>query len=351
MKRALVYSPYWDTLGGGERYLAGAVKALTGCGYEVTIPWSDEMLLAKIKARFDLTFGKGVRISPASYQTITTGPTWKKFGLELGYDLVLWVSDGSVPTLMGKRNWLHFQVPFHEVNGESQRNKIKLWRVQRIICNSEFTKKVIDQEFGTKSEVIYPPVKLIKGDTKEKIILSVGRFDYSLHHKRQDVLIEAFKSLKHNDWRMVLAGGVLANFTEVEKLKAKIGTDNITLITNPDYQELAQLYAKASIYWHAAGYGQNLKKYPERAEHFGMATVEAMSAGLVPMVYEGGGQTEIVEDGINGFTWREPEQLVVMTNQLIENINLKEYIAKQAQQSAKKFSEEAFERKFRKLIG
>jgi len=36
-------------------------------------------------------------------------------------------------------------------------------------------------------------------------------------------------------------------------------------------------------------------------EHFGITTVEAMAAGCVPLVYDSGGQAEIVSSGYNGY--------------------------------------------------
>ncbi len=48
--------------------------------------------------------------------------------------------------------------------------------------------------------------------------------------------------------------------------------------------ELADLYARASIFWHAAGLGEDAEDDPNRMEHFGISIVEAMSAGAVPVV-------------------------------------------------------------------
>jgi hypothetical protein len=57
--------------------------------------------------------------------------------------------------------------------------------------------------------------------------------------------------------------------------------------------------------WHATGYGFDAEQYPAKQEHFGMTTVEAMSAGAVPVVLNTGGQREIVTHGDDGFLWGE----------------------------------------------
>ena len=88
---------------------------------------------------------------------------------------------------------------------------------------------------------------------------------------------------------------------------------------NPKNRVLRKYYQKAKIYWHASGIGEDLTKHPDRAEHFGITTVEAMSAGCVPVVYNAGGQKEIVEDGKSGYLFDTEEELVVRTNHLIQN--------------------------------
>jgi glycosyltransferase involved in cell wall biosynthesis len=54
-------------------------------------------------------------------------------------------------------------------------------------------------------------------------------------------------------------------------------------------------------------------RYPERTEHFGMSTVEAMSAGCVPVVVNKGGQKEIVSHGKSGYLWNTLDELVDQT--------------------------------------
>ena len=61
--------------------------------------------------------------------------------------------------------------------------------------------------------------------------------------------------------------------------------------------ELLELYSRASLFWHAAGHGQDDRRHPERLEHFGITTVEAMAHGAVPLVFPAGGPAEVVADG------------------------------------------------------
>ena len=59
-------------------------------------------------------------------------------------------------------------------------------------------------------------------------------------------------------------------------------------------KDILNEYKLAKIYWHASGFGEDLETHPEKAEHFGITTVEAMINGLVPIVIDAGGQKEIV---------------------------------------------------------
>ena len=54
----------------------------------------------------------------------------------------------------------------------------------------------------------------------------------------------------------------------------------------------------AHFFVSATGCGISEKEHPERYEHFGMAVVESMSAGCVPIVFNGGGPVEFAQAGL-----------------------------------------------------
>jgi glycosyltransferase involved in cell wall biosynthesis len=105
----------------------------------------------------------------------------------------------------------------------------------------------------------------------------------------------------------------------------------------------------ASIFWHAAGYGQ--EDEPGLAEHFGIATAEAMMAGCVPVVIRKGAQPEIVEHGISGFLWENEEELVAYTHQLMNSPELLQRMSRAARERALRlFSRERFVENFANLL-
>lgn len=343
MKSAVIFNPYWDTLGGGEKYVATVALAYEQAGYNPLIAWHDKSLPAKLRDRFNLDF-KRTKIDPSLFNLYTKSSTITKLRHSTQFDSFFWVSDGSIPLLASKINLLHFQVPFHHHIGVKE--KIKLKNFDHILCNSRFTKNIIDHTFSCRSQVLYPPVTLMKPAAKTNTILSVGRFDNILHAKRQDVLIQAFKQLNLPGWKLILAGGSLAPKEQQASLAKFIDSADIEIILNPSFTQLSQLYGQAKIYWHAAGFGSNLTKSPEKAEHFGISTVEAMSAGAIPIVFAGGGQLEIIKHGVNGFLWKNVPDLVQQTRQIISGTANSDPIINEAVKTASSFSQSQFIKAF-----
>lgn len=319
MKKALIVSPYLDHLGGGERYMLSAAAALESLGYEIYFSWDNLQEILKLSSMLGIELQSPHLDSNIKKLYFSNNlPRHLAGPLDMylatrAYDVVFYLSDGSIPLLGGKKNIVHMQVPFHGVSGNSLKNTLKKLLIHKVVVNSEFTKKVIDKEFGINSLLLYPPVSLIAEKLpKEKIILSVGRFEPSLNTKHQDILIEAFKLLSPQlpGWKLVLAGASSSD-DFMAKLKASSSGFPIEFEINVSHDDMIKLYQKATIYWHAAGYGVDEVKNPELTEHFGISTVEALSAGCIPLVVPYGGQREIIKD--SSFYWETIEELVQKT--------------------------------------
>lgn len=340
--RAAIHSPYLDTLGGGERYVLSVAKILLDHGWSVDLEFNDPKIVGKLESKFDFDL-KGLNV----VSDIKRGN---------GYDLCFWLSDGSVPTLYARKNILHFQRPFSNVEGKSLISRMKFFRINKVVVNSKFTKEFIDQEYPVESVVLYPPVdiKKFKPGKKENIILYVGRFSQLEQSKKQDVLLRAFKKFfdsGHNDWKLILAGGSEVGRTKfVDKLKEDARTYPVRIIENPSFKNLKEYYASAKIFWSASGYGVDEKKEPSHVEHFGITVVEAMAAGLVPVIFNAGGFKEIIDNGVNGYLWNTTEQLVSKTNSLVSNSKLFGSLVKKAKEDSQLYSYERFEKEFLSLL-
>lgn len=319
IKKALVYDPYLDTLGGGERYTLTFAKALSDNGYSVEIAWPYQANLDQAGQRFNMDFSS-LRSNEEACHTITKGSFWQKYKLTKGYDLIFWVSDGSLPFLFGKQNLVHFQVPFNKVKGAF----FKSFFIDKYIYNSKFTQSVLEKTLPKKKGVVlYPPVDIdqFKPAKKENLIIGVGRFDAPLNNKRQDVLIEAFKKFHEiePDYELVLLGGLLGDENKIDQLKVQAQGLPIEFITNPDFKTLQDYYSKAEFFWHAAGFGIDEAKEPEKVEHFGMTTVEAIAASCIPIVIAKGGQKEILNS--TDYLCSNIDDMVTKTINQINNLS------------------------------
>jgi glycosyltransferase involved in cell wall biosynthesis len=105
---------------------------------------------------------------------------------------------------------------------------------------------------------------------------------------------------------------------------------------------LRDLYGRASIYWHAAGLGEDVERHPDRYEHFGITTVEAMSAGAVPVVIDAAGQVEIVQQGVSGYRFATLDGLVRHTEHLIADPRWREQLSRAAEARARDFGWDSF---------
>ncbi len=308
MKKALFVNPYWDTLGGGERYTATAAKILIDHRWHVDILGSSK-LVDSIKDRFNIDLGSASFVGSDIYTA--------------KYDFVFWLSDGSLPLSFAKKTLVHFQFPFRNIDGKSLKNKIKT-KFYSYVSNSEFTKKHIDLEFGINSSVLYPPVNVdfFTPGKKEKVILYVGRFSQLTQLKNPHLLIDSYKILqtKYPDWKLVLAGGVGIGTDHIyfDNLKKAAHENGVTIAENPSIESLKSLYSHATFFWSAAGFGVDEEKEPTKVEHFGMSLVESMSAGCVPVVSNLGGHKEILKNSC-GVLCSSPQDIAKETISLIED--------------------------------
>ena len=343
------YSPYLNTFGGGERYML-TLASYIAKNHNVDIFWDDSEIKAPLSRflKIDLTKTKFV-------ENIFKYSLLEKVSQTRKYDCIFVMSDGSIPATFTKKNILHFQVPF-KFPPPDLRTKLKLKAYKHIVCNSNFTKKFIDQSFDIKSYVIYPPVdvKSIQPGKKENLIMSVGRFSKEqLHPKRQEILIEVFKEIykKAPNWKLLLAGQAKKEDEKyLRQLKKSARGVAIKISENMPIDKLRENYSKASLYWHATGFGEDEFKNPERMEHFGISTVEAQAAGAVPVVIAKGGQKEIVEDSKNGLLWSTKAQLFESSLRLIENPQKLKKLSEGAIKNAQRFSQEVFFHEYEKIL-
>lgn len=121
---------------------------------------------------------------------------------------------------------------------------------------------------------------------------------------------------------------------------AKIKHVNVEIYPNAPRDVLEDLLGKSKLYVHAA-----------RGEHFGIAVVEAMAAGLPVIVHRSGGQYyDIIGEGAFGLHYKEVEELANLIDILIANESLWNKYHELSRRRALDFSEEVFENTLNRLI-
>lgn len=233
----------------------------------------------------------------------------------------------------------------------------QLGQPDALVTNSRYTSSWIARYWHQTATVVYPPVQLVTAQAAKKpIILSVGRFITRGHRKHQEVLLAAFIDLcrRYPDlgWELHCAGGLGTDSESqafIAELQRMAEGYPVVFHANCDQTTLTALIAQSQIYWQATGYGEDEKRHPERAEHFGITTVEAMSAGCVPLVYPAGGVPEVVTAAC-GFTWKTTADLVLLTQELIADESRRHALARRARQQAEHFSEQAFVATWQQLV-
>ncbi len=319
-KKAALYDPYLDVMGGGEKHILSILKVLNDRGYNITIFWNED-LSEKIKQSLNISFQN------ITFKPTLSGVAFLSKNLILKeYDLFFYVTDGSYFYSSAQKNIIFCMVPNKKLYSQSLVNKLKTLHAQ-FVSNSQFTGKSLSK-WGIKNDIIYP---YIESDffqevvnKKDKTILMVGRFFTHLHAKRQDIGIEWFQELKKKypafaDYKLILAGMVKPeDEAYVQKLKQRVGDDSsIEFKQNISFTQLLDLYRSSQFYWHFAGYGVDENNHPENVEHLGITPLEAMASGCITCAYAAGGPKEIISQGENGILFTTQDELFREMNELM----------------------------------
>ncbi len=363
MTSVALYTPYWNNVGGGEKYLCAMAEALAGTGdYDVSLLSDSRPLdLRSLERHFSVSLG---RVHPGQ-----CSPRRIRKALGEANIAVVMTNYRSVG-LPARTNVYVLQVPYPGISaGTLLRNVFRgniregakdLFRrrllstcrtASAVLVYSEFVRSTLLRHHGLATSVLRPPIDDFSSALpREQAILSVGRIFHGFYNdKRYDVLIDAFRTLcrrqGHAPWKYWIAGSCTdddASQAWLAELKARSRGYPVEFHVNVSHTTLAELYGRASVLWHAAGYGVDENQHPERTEHFGMAPLEAMSAGCIPLVVNAGGTRETVEDGVSGLLWSTTDELLDRTERLFRDPALCEALRQGGRDRFARFSRRSF---------
>ena len=252
----------------------------------------------------------------------------------------------EVPRLRGLRNaHLLCEFPFQRRLGPGSRLRLRLFR--SVVANSAYTASWIERRWGRPARVLHPPVFPIAPREKRPWIVAVGRFTGGGRSKRQVAMIEVFQAMDLAGWELHLVG--TAQDAEYVR-RAQEAARGLPVVFHLDASraELEEVCGAASLFWHFTGVGEDPEQEPDRMEHFGIATAEAMSAGAVPVVVARGGQPEIV--GEAGVLWEGLEECAEATRKLCGDGALRARLGEAARQRAESFAFPRFAERAREVF-
>jgi glycosyltransferase involved in cell wall biosynthesis len=235
--------------------------------------------------------------------------------------------------------------------------RLETYQVKTAI--SQRTRTWVQQLWDIDCPVLYPPADApFRPDNKGNIILSAGRFaiEGEWNGEEQLEILDSFRTLHDADlkgWEYFYVGDLddsnehRAYFDLMRRAAAEY---HVEVLANLKRDQVQSLFERASIFWHAGGHNQNEEAHPELVEEFGLATVQAMAAGCVPVVINKGIQSEIVEHGVSGYLWDNVKHLREYTLLLAQDEPLRRRMSAAAQKRAQLFSHEAFQKKFLDLL-
>lgn len=193
---------------------------------------------------------------------------------------------------------------------------------------------------------VFPPVEVtsVNGLVRAKgdpiVILSVGQIRPEKNHRLQiDVLKKALDASLNV--RFCIVGGCRNDedrqrVDELKQYAEQLGVgEHISWKLNIPIDELNKLNKESLIGIHTM-----------TEEHFGIAVVESMAAGVIMIAHNSGGpKLDIVEDGVTGYLATTADEYAKYVREICNSSD--EDLIKmrtKAKESMDRFSEEAFER-------
>ena len=204
-----------------------------------------------------------------------------------------------------------------------------------LVPNSRHTGKIVESVFGRPAgPVLYPPVGVSairehRGRPKQKRAITVANYWAS---KRHDMAMRAARKAGV-DW-VSIGSAVEPGCRDRADALRKEGGPGADVRTDVDYAELVEAVSSSKVYLHAAD------------EPFGIAVVEAMAAGCVPIVPNRAATVETVPFGELRFDTEEEAAAKVRA---AAEGQYDEYLPRLAEH-AESFSEASFAKRLLRMV-
>lgn len=307
--KVLIVHALFDILGGTELFALRLTQALVEQSFEVEILTATQIDQDKIKGIYgDVKLPKIIvkRVREAEYlsrlmpgklvrlRRLLIYEEYKKDIMEARreYDLIF-DTQSNLPTPVDI-SYIHFPALMPTRKGglywTAYNQLIKLLagdyktpRSGKILVNSTWTAHLVYRIHGVIPDILYPPVdcrffgEVSNNSLRDKIIVTISRFT---PEKELDKILNIAKELP--DYHFIIVGstgpGSEKTLNALKAKKNQLNLSNIDFKPDLPRRYLREILGKAMFYLH-----------PHFIEHFGIAVIEAMCAGCVPIVHRDGG--------------------------------------------------------------
>jgi glycosyltransferase involved in cell wall biosynthesis len=219
----------------------------------------------------------------------------------------------------------------------------RLFRGSVLLTNSTFMQGVVRRHLGRDSLVVFPPVDVkkfgcdVKDGDRENVVVAVSR----LRLGKNLVLIPRVAKLVENVEFVIFGLADQASQDAVvaltEAIKDSGVEDRVRLLINQPLGKLVDVLGSAKVFF-----------LTQHREAFGVAVVEAMAAGCVPVVPRDGGPWFDILDqkqGVFGFSYESGGEAAQLIERLLGDEGLRREVSVRACERAKVFVCSVFERK------
>ena len=291
-----VIHPSLNRSGGAEKMCLEAIGALNESGYSVALYTLDEPQWPLIEANWgDVArpdteyFIQEGALSPSglvSWIRCSVLYLWLLYYAQTE-DSLTFNNYGEVYPFISDVSYIHsqplasvdgnpYRVPLWEITGEAymylQDKLLERHLSPVLVTNSTYNARQIRDVFGSEPKVLHPSIDPIpyRYEPKNGKVLTVCRLT---PEKNLQIINEVLRHIR--GVRFSVAGGTSPQSSGV---MSTLRSRYVDLYPNPRREEIVGLMKESSVY---------LSTQPNEA--FGMAVLEAMSAGCVPVVYRNGG--------------------------------------------------------------
>lgn len=355
--KALIVKHDLNKMGGAEYFTLCVMKALSEMGYNVDLLTNISPNIQDITNIFGLEVTSNIIIPriievgqrfPASvykdrFIQLVLGLSAFNLVEDGNYDLVFFTHCDTPYTILAYRSsyptfcYIHYPQVFNlsSLVAEMRKNVVKALshaplgitdslasiiarkrlNTVTLLCNSRYTASAIKRIYRLRARVLYPPARVdnlietpIICECKDPFtIIVVARI--SPEKQLENAVKLAMKLPKK--FKITIVGSLSNDLRERKYFEilsdciSKFGLKNrITILANIRASELDVLLASSVIYFH-----------PTWGEHFGIAPIEALAAGVIPLVPANSGVSEVLPEFLHYTSIEDAAQKILDISQ------------------------------------